>query len=436
MSEPQPSAHVPLLKRLWFMLLAVGPGIFCVGYTIGTGSVTSMSKAGSQYGMQLLWVLALSCLFSWVLMEAYGRFGLVTGLTAIQGFKTQFRFGRFFGAFVALMVIAGQWFCLSGLVGLTAGALYETIVMAFPGLSEAMAQASWGVNLAIAAGIMTVIGALLWTGNYGRFEKILVFFVTLMGIAFLISMGLVFPGTAEIAWGFIPRIPKAPGASMMVAAFVGTTMAAPTFVVRPLLLQGKGWTQADLKKQSRDSAVSALVMFTVSGAVMACATGAIFQCGGEPIENVLDMVQTLEPVAGRFAVVLFLLGTLSAGLSSAFPIAMVAPLLVSDYRNGRMETKTPLFRVLTCIACLMGLMVPVLGANPVFAQILTQIAQVFVLPLVIGGVFILVNRRSLMGEHRAGLLLNIGMVLAFAFSLVISYKAFMVLWETLSSLWK
>jgi hypothetical protein len=29
-------------------LLLIGPGIFCIGYTIGTGSVTSMLEAGSD----------------------------------------------------------------------------------------------------------------------------------------------------------------------------------------------------------------------------------------------------------------------------------------------------------------------------------------------------------------------------------------------------
>ena len=40
------------LKKL---ILAFGPGIFAIGYTIGTGSVTSMIVAGSSFGMQLLW---------------------------------------------------------------------------------------------------------------------------------------------------------------------------------------------------------------------------------------------------------------------------------------------------------------------------------------------------------------------------------------------
>jgi len=57
------------MNKLLKLLLTIGPGIFAIGYTIGTGSVTSMIVAGSQFGMELLWVLILSCFFSWVLLR-------------------------------------------------------------------------------------------------------------------------------------------------------------------------------------------------------------------------------------------------------------------------------------------------------------------------------------------------------------------------------
>ena len=57
-----------IFKKFLAIILAFGPGIFAIGYTIGTGSVTSMIVAGSTYGMQLLWVLLISCLFSGLLM--------------------------------------------------------------------------------------------------------------------------------------------------------------------------------------------------------------------------------------------------------------------------------------------------------------------------------------------------------------------------------
>ena len=59
------------LQKIIAILLAFGPGIFAIGYTIGTGSVTSMIVAGSKFGMQLLWVLLLSCVFSGILMFAW-----------------------------------------------------------------------------------------------------------------------------------------------------------------------------------------------------------------------------------------------------------------------------------------------------------------------------------------------------------------------------
>ena len=76
------------LKKIWLLLLSIGPGLFCIGYTIGTGSVTSMLKAGSLYGMQLLWVLVLSAFFSGVLMDTFGKMSLVTGKPAIYTFRT------------------------------------------------------------------------------------------------------------------------------------------------------------------------------------------------------------------------------------------------------------------------------------------------------------------------------------------------------------
>jgi manganese transport protein len=400
------------------ILLSVGPGIFAIGYTIGTGSVTAMSKAGSEFGMQLLWVLALSCLFTWVLMEAAGRFAVVTGDTAVHACRRHLPAGKWLAILMAFGVILSQWCCLSGLVGLSSAALYEGARLFLPALPE---NSYWPVLL-IAMVIMIVMYGLLWNGTYSVFEKVLVFFVTLLGISFIVSMFIVLPPAGEITRGLIPRIPNVPGARLMVAAFVGTTMAAPAFVVRPILLCGKGWGTDKISQQQRDAFVGALLMFIISGAVMACAAGALF-ARGQSITRVLDMVHSLEPVAGRFAVVLFLTGTVSAGLSSIFPICMVAPLVIGDYRNGKFESRSTLFRVLAGIACLIGLTVPILGVNPIAAQIATQISQVFVLPLVVAVFIVLLNRRNLMGEHKAGWLLNAGMFAALVFSVIMSYSA-------------
>lgn len=402
------------------LILSLGPGIFCIGYTIGTGSVTSMIKAGSMFGTQLLWVLFLSAFFAWILMESYGRFAAVTGETAIHSLRKYLKWGKLWAILTIIGVVLGQWSSLSGIIGLTSSALYEMLRLFVPGLKE---NNYWAV-LGIALTLIILMYALLLVGKYSFFEKVLIVFVTIMGLSFMLSMVIVLPDPKEIALGFIPKVPV--GGELLVAAFVGTTMAAPTFVVRPLIVKEKKWGRGELKTQSRDALTSAILMFLISASIMIAATGALFH-EGKTVIKVLDMVQALEPVAGRIAVSIFMLGAMSAGLSSVFPILMVLPLLISDYRDGKMETRSRMFRILAAIACVIGLLVPLMGANPIVAQIATQVASVFILPVVIGGIILLINKKDLMGKHRAGWVLNSMLVLALLFSLIISYNGILAL---------
>jgi len=413
-----------ILKKMLAWLLTIGPGIFAIGYTIGTGSVTSMVVAGSTYGMQLLWVLFLSCLFSWVLMEAYGRYTIVTGETALFGFRKYLKFGNVIAILIIIGVSFGQLNSLIGILGISANAIFESLSLFIPALKGFEYQAV----LAISIVIIGIMYSLLLVGKYSFFEKILLLFVTLMGCSFLLSLFIVFPDPKEIALGFLPTVPQVAGGKMMVAAFVGTTMAAATFLSRPLFIFGKGWTIENLKDQRKDAFWAALLIFFISGSIMAVAAGALFH-EGHAVTKVLDMVHTLEPVAGKFAIAVFFLGTLSAGLSSIFPILMITPLMIADYHAGKLDTSSRRFKILAAIACLIGLTVPVFGINPIQMQILSQVFNVFVLPLVIFGIIILTNNKKLMGEHRAGLLLNTGMALSMVFACVISYNGVLAILE-------
>jgi len=417
--EEQPTNNI--FRKLYALLLAIGPGIFAIGYTIGTGSVTAMIEAGSRYGMQLLWGLFLSCLFSWVLMEAYGRFALVTGQTALYSFRKHLKFGSLISILIIIGVSFGQWNSLIGIMGISANAIFETIVLFIPSLEG---YEYWGV-LITALIIISVMYTMLWHGSYTIFERILVIFVSFMGLSFFLSFFIFIPEVSAIAKGMIPSIPEVDDGQgdgkLLVAAIVGTTMASATFLSRPLFIQGKGWTKENMKDQSKDARWAAILIFIISGSIMAVAMGAFFH-DGKVVEKVLDMVTALEPIAGRFAIAIFFIGTLSAGLSSVFPILMICPLLIADYQDGKLDMKSKQFKILTGIACIVSLIVPFMGANPIKAQLITQVLNVFVLPLVIFGMLILINRKDLMGEHKAGLILNIGIVLSLLFACFISYN--------------
>ena len=420
----EPAQNRSFLQKFWALILGFGPGIFAIGYTIGTGSVTSMIVAGSTYGMQLLWVLLISCVFSGILMYVYGNYTLITGETALYAFKKHLKWGKFIAILIIIGISFGQWNSLMGILGISANIIYEIFIIYFPGL----VNFKYETVLITAIVVIAIMYSFLMVGKYSFFEKILVIFVSIMGLSFVISLFMVYPLPIEVAQGLIPSVPQVEGGKMMVAAFVGTTMAAATFLSRPLFVIGKGWTSKNRKQQKMDAITAAILVFVISGSVMAVASGALFH-QDKPVTQVLDMVNTLEPIAGKFALTLFFFGTLSAGLSSIFPCLLIAPILLADYQSGTLDTSSRQFKIITAIACLFALIVPVFGANPIEMQIVSQVLNVFVLPLVIIGIMLLINKKELLGKNKAGFLLNMVLTAALFFSCLISYNGIEALFE-------
>ena len=411
-----------VLRKIIALVLSFGPGIFAIGYTIGTGSVTAMIVAGSQFGMQLLWVLLLSCIFSGVLMFAYGNYALITGETALYGFKKHLKYGKLLAILIIIGITFGQWNSLMGILGISSNIIFEILAMNFEGLKPY----KYETVLITATIIIVIFYLLMLVGKYTFFEKILVIFVTLMGLSFVLSLYFVQPLTIDVVTGLIPTIPEVPGGKMLVAAFVGTTMASATFLSRPLFVKGKGWTIDNLQQQKKDSITAAVLIFIISGAIMAVACGALFH-EGKVVTQVLDMANTLEPVAGKWAVSIFFFGALSAGLSSIFPCLLIAPLLIADYQSGTLDTTSRQFRIITAVACVVALIGPAFGANPIEIQILSQVFNVFVLPLVVLGIILMLSNKKIMKDYKTSLAVYIGMYAALFFSLVISYNGILAL---------
>jgi Mn2+/Fe2+ NRAMP family transporter len=418
----EPRAGKSFVKKILALVLAFGPGIFAIGYTIGTGSVTSMIVAGSTYGMQLLWVLLISCVFSGLLMYVYGNYALISGETALYGFKRHIKGGKIIAILIIIGISFGQWNSLMGILGISANIIYEIFLIYIPSL----AAYKYETVLIVAIVVIVIMYALLLVGKYTFFEKILVIFVTIMGLSFIVSLFMVYPLPIEVIQGLVPSVPDVEGGKMMVAAFVGTTMAAATFLSRPLFVKGKGWTIKNRGQQKKDAITAAILVFIISGSVMAVASGALFH-QGQPVTEVLDMVNTLEPVAGKFALTLFFFGTLSAGLSSIFPCLLIAPILVADYQSGELDTNSRQFRIITAFACLFALIVPIFGANPIEMQIMSQVFNVFVLPIVIIGILLLINNKKVMKEFKTSIWINLGLSAAFFFACVISYNGVIAL---------
>jgi manganese transport protein len=412
-------------KKIGIGMAAVGPGLFLIGYNIGTGSITTMASAGSRYGMTLFWAVVLSCLFTFVMLVAYGKYTTVTGQTAMRAFRDKIVFGKPLALYCIVALCIGELTALAGVTGIVTDLIREWTSYAFGG--EGLSR--------LTSAIVIIIGcyALLWNGRYQIFEKFLTVLVMIMGASFLMAMFLVVPQPTDLLAGLVPGIPDDPDAFLIVAGIAGTTCSAMVFIMRSIVVAEKGWSKQDLKQGNIDAAVSSGMMLLLSVAVMACAAGTLYQIG-KPVEAAVDMVQTLEPLAGRFAITIFVLGIVGAGISTLFPIVLVAPWLISDYRGTPRNIRSPMYRILGALGLLICLTVPLFGGRPVWIMVASQAFQAILLPVITVPILILINSRKLMGENRAGFWLNAGLVATLIFGLVTTYTGVLGLVDTLKNL--
>ncbi|NNE77612.1 MAG: Nramp family divalent metal transporter, partial [Pricia sp.] len=253
--------NISISKKILLALSAVGPGLFLIGYNIGTGSVTTMAKTGAEHGMGLFWALILSCIFTYVLMVAYGKVTLVTGKTALFNFKTEFKWGWMLSLFIIIALIIGELLALMGVMGIVADLVQEGVRLAFDGQ---ILHRFWIILF-----FSIILYFLLWYGRYQMFEKVLTVLVIVMGFSFIGVFFMVRPSLTALTEGIIPSIPDTPGALGLIAAITGTTCSAAVFIMRSTVVAEKGWGIKDLKTEKRDSFVSAAMMLLLSGVIMA-----------------------------------------------------------------------------------------------------------------------------------------------------------------------
>ncbi len=402
------------MKKILKAISAIGPGLFLIGYNIGTGSVTTMAKSGAQYGMTLFWALLLSCLFTYVLMVAYGQVTLVTGKTALFNIKSQWTYGPILAIYIMTALIIGELLALMGVMGIVTDLLAEGTRLLGGGL---------GINtLWITVVVVFALYALFWYGRYQVFEKILTVFVVVMGICFIVVLFLVKPSFSAITSGLVPSVPNDPGAFALVAAMAGTTCSAAVFIVRSTVVAEKGWTIENLGTEKKDAFVSATMMLLLSGAIMAVSAGTLHVMGLK-LDNTVEMIQLFEPLGGRVAAFILILGIAAAGLSTIFPIILIAPWLVSDFTGRPRDIHSPLYRILGFVGILFCFGLQILEQRPPAMMIFSQAFQACILPAVALPIFILMNKRDLMRTHKAGVTMNVGLLAVIVFSLVTTYFA-------------
>ena len=402
------------------------PGIFLLGFNIGTGSVTAMAKAGATYGMSRLWTIIASCLATYFMINAYGKYTLVTGETALQAFRRHIH--PLVGLFFIVALTAGVSGSVMGVMGIVAEISSEWSKALVDGGIEPIWFAAFFVSL---------VYFIFWNGTTQFFERSLAVVVAIMAACFILNFFILMPPPVEIAKGLLPSLPEVPidegrGPFLVIASMVGTTVFSGLFIIRTTLVKEAGWTIADSRKQRNDAIVAVGMMFVISGSIMAAAAGTLY-VEGLGLDNASQMIGLLEPLAGSFATTIFVVGIVAAGVSSQFPNVLMLPWLLCDYNQSERDMTLPRYRLMVLVISLLGLVVPIFEARPVFVMIISQAFNAVILPVTVACILYLGNRRDLMGEHRNSITSNAVLTAILLFSLVTTSMGIRGVWQIIAS---
>jgi Mn2+/Fe2+ NRAMP family transporter len=163
-------------------------------------------------------------------------------------------------------------------------------------------------------------------------------------------------------------------------------------------------------------------MLFLSAVIMAVAAGTLHVMGLK-LENTVEMILLFEPIGGKIAAFILILGIVGAGLSTVFPITLIAPWLVSDFTGRPRDIRSPLSRLFIFVALLFAFGSQLLEQKPPALMIFSQAFQACILPAVAIPVLILLNRKDIMEGHRAVFRENLGIGAVILFSLLTTYFA-------------
>src|SRR5450830_1477473 len=295
--------HTPRLQALE-LLKYIGPGFLVTVGFIDPGNWASNVAAGSLYGYRLLWMVTLSTLMLILLQHNAAHLGIVTGL-CISEAATKFM---------------RPWFARL-VLGSAVAAIGLNLLFKLP----------------LRIGAILVSGAvicLLLSNGYRRIEKLIIAFVSLIGLSFLYELSLVRIPWAEVATGWVtPAIPL--GSIPVIMSVLGAVVMPHNLFLHSEIIQSRQLNRKGtdvIEKQLRFEFVDTLNSMVVGWAInssMIILAAATFFASRTTVTELGQAQAMLQPMLGRAAAIVFGGALLMAGLSSSVTAGMAGGSIIA-----------------------------------------------------------------------------------------------------------
>jgi NRAMP (natural resistance-associated macrophage protein)-like metal ion transporter len=262
--------------------MVFGPGLIVMEADNDAGAVSTYVQAGAQYGTRLLWLLLLLLPICYFIQEMVVRLGIATG----QGHAAMIyrRFGKWWGRF-----------SLADLLLLN----FLTLVTEFAAIALVLGKLGIDPRLGVPLAAVTLT-ALVLTGSYRRWERIVVF-LCLLDVAWLAVAWRVHPAVREIVHSTL--VPALPASGLtaswlfLVIAIVGTTIAPWQLFFQQSCVADKRLRFSDVRWARLDTLLSAVFTILVAGCMMLAGNAAFLRHWNftDPAQMAVQLGSALGP---------------------------------------------------------------------------------------------------------------------------------------------
>lgn len=369
------------------ILKYIGPGLLVTVGFIDPGNWASNIAAGSEFGFTLLWMVTLSTIMLIILQHNVAHLGIATGLCLSEA-ATKYTRPWASRAILGTAMLASVSTSLAEILG---GAIALQMLFGIP----------------IPAGAILVVifvAIMLFTNSYALIEKIIIAFVSIIGLSFLYELNLV-----EIDWisagiGWVtPSIPE--GSILIIMSVLGAVVMPHNLFLHSEIIQSRQWNLEDdtvIKKQLDYEFVDTLVSMLVGWAInssMIILAAATFYSKGVHVNELQQAQSMLGPLLGNNAGVVFAIALLFAGIASSITSGMAGGSIFSGIFNEPYDIKDNHSRLGIALSLITALLLIFMIGNPFKALIISQMILSIQLPFTIFLQIYLTSSRKVMGKY-------------------------------------
>ena len=302
------------------ILSLIGPGLLVAATGVGAGDLATASFTGSQLGTAVLWAVVVGAFLKFVMTEGLARWQLATGETLLEG--AVHRLGRGVGwLFLPYLLL---WSFLVGSALMSAcGVTLHAMIPVFEDASQG--KVVFGM-------LSSVVGlALVLTGGYRLFERVMSVCIGVMFVTVLVTAALVWPSTSEVARGLLlPTIPDLQdGGLTWTVALMGGVGGTVTILCYGYWIREKGRSGTQFLRACRIDLGAGYTMTALFGIAMVI-IGSTVEIEGGGANLLVALAERLAGPLGAPGKWVFLIGALGAVFSSLLGCWQAVPYLFAD----------------------------------------------------------------------------------------------------------